>query len=155
MKRLFLITILFVTSLAWNTGQMIAQDPADSIEQIEQDVQVTQDTTITLPTLPDGGVTVDWLFNPQNGVFAFLLYVMMYLSGFIPGLKKLDDKRLRALVVGIVLAAGLTIWQVAQKDLSWQDFAGMAFAFISTQLTYIFVLAPIPQLKTPEPEKKK
>lgn len=153
MKRIFLITI-FCTLLAWNDGQVIAQNPENSIEQVGQAAQVAQDTTIKIPTPPTGGVTVDWLFNPQNGVFAFLLYVLMYLSGFIPGLKKLDDKRLRALVVGIVLAAGLTIWQVAQKDLSWQDFAGMAFAFISTQLAYIFVLAPIPALKTPEPEKK-
>lgn len=154
MKKLLLITILFVSSLAWNTGQVVAQEPTNAAEQVEQPAQVAQDTSITLPTLPDGTPTVDWLFNPQNGVFAFLLYALMYLSGFIPGLKKLDDKRLRALVVGLVLAAGLTIWQVFQKDLSWQDFAGMAFAFISTQLTYIFVLAPIPALKTPEPEKK-
>lgn len=151
MKRLFLIATLFA-SLAWNTGQAIAQEAADLAAQTEA---IAQSNEVVLPALPDGGVTVDWLFNSQNGVFAFLLYVIMYISGFIPGLKNLDDKRLRALVVGLVLAAGLIIWQLFQKDLSWQDFAGMAFAFISTQLAYIFVLAPIPVLKTPEPQKSK
>lgn len=35
MKKTFLIAILFVTSLAWNTGQVIAQVPVDSVEQAE------------------------------------------------------------------------------------------------------------------------
>lgn len=117
--------------------------------------QTAIDTTGLTPVIPElpEKITVDWVFNTQNGLFSILLYVIVYLSGFIPGLKKIGDKRLRALIVGITLGAGVIVWQVFQKELAWQDFAGLVISFIGTQLSYIFLLSPIPPLKTPEPEK--
>lgn len=150
MKKLFFLffTVLFVCSVGFGQDSIpVDSIPLDSFTE-------ARDTSITVVP-PEGGVpTVRWLFNAQNGIYGLLLYVIMWLSGFIPGLKKLDDKRLRALIVGLILAGGLVIWQLFEKDLHWQDFVGMAFTFISTQLAYIFVLAPIPPLRTPEPEKK-
>lgn len=101
--------------------------------------------------VPDS-ITVEWLLNPQNGVFSAGLLLIMYLSGFIPILNGIDDKRRRALVVGLILAAAVVVWQLFQKDLSWTDFFGLAVSFIVTQLGYIFVLAPAGAV-TPTPAK--
>lgn len=150
MKRL-LFSLCFAITCLWVNAQQTLTAPTKMTEVTQS---MSSDSTIVIPVIPDGGITVEWLFSPENGVFAFLLYILMYLSGYIPFLQKLDDKRLRALIVGVLLAGGFTVWQLFQKDLTWQDFAGMAFAFISTQLTYIFVLAPIPALKTRRPENK-
>lgn len=150
MKRL-LFSLCFAITCLWVNAQQTLTAPTKMTEVTQS---MSSDSTIVIPVIPDGGITVEWLFSPETGVFAFLLYILMYLSGYIPFLQKLDDKRLRALIVGVLLAGGFTVWQLFQKDLTWQDFAGMAFAFISTQLTYIFVLAPIPVLKTRQPEIK-
>lgn len=103
--------------------------------------------------LPQSTPTLDWLFNDKNGVFAFLLMLLMYLSERIPFLKKIDDKRRRALVVAVFLGIGVTVWRLFDNSVGWAEFGGMAIAFVSTQLAYIFGLAPM-GLKTSKLKKE-
>ena len=148
MKKLsFLIFTIFLAF----TGAMVAQDSTDTVEQV---VEVAKDTSIVIAPPPGGTPTVNWLFSQANAIYMLLLYVLGWLSGFIPFLKKLDDKRLRMLILGLILAGAFVVWQLFQKDLNWQDFAGLVLAFVATQLGYQYILSPIPVLKTPEPEKK-
>lgn len=114
-----------------------------------QEAQVANDSSIVVVPPPGGTPTLDWLFNEKNGVFAALMLLLMYASGHLPFLQKIDDKRKRAIVVGVFLAIGTTVWLIFDKGVTWQAYGGMALTFVSTQLTYIFGLAPI-GLKTPE-----
>jgi hypothetical protein len=159
MKKTILALVFgLLTMFAMATEPPQTSPPPQSETQASQaEVQATpaQDSTIVIDPPPGGTPTVNWLFSQANVIYMGLLYLLTFLSGYLPFLKKLDDKRLRALIIGLILAGGFVVWQLFQKDLNWMDFAGLAFAFVSTQLGYQFILSPIPALKTPEPEKKK
>lgn len=149
MKKIIFFFAILLFSMPF---EVAAQDSADAVEQVQE---VAQDTAVVIVPPPGGTPTVDWLFSQANAIYMVLLYLLGWASGFIPVLKKLDDKRLRMLILGLILAGAFTVWQLFQKDLNWQDFAGLVMAFVATQLGYQYILSPIPALKTPEPEKKK
>lgn len=139
--------------VALNLGATNPPQPQQA-ETVQATEQVVQDSTIIIAPPPNGTPTVDWLFTQANGIYMLLLYLLGYLSGYIPFLRNLDDKRQRMLIIGLILAGAFAVWQLFQKDLNWQDFVGLAFAFIGTQITYQNVLSPIPVLKTPNPTRK-
>lgn len=121
----------------------LLENPAD-VEGQTVNPQSLQDIE-----LPSGPPTLEWLFNTENGVFAGLLTLLMYLSSFIPGLKAMPDKRKRALALGIFLIAGVAVWRLFDKELTFINFAGTVMVFLQTQLVYIFGLKPA-GLKTPD-----
>jgi len=109
---------------AIDTPPLFLQDSSEEAEQLPAlpaDGFTGNDTPIKLPT---GDPSLEWLFNPENGVLSGLLMLIMYLSSYIPGLKKLDNKRLRALAVGILLIGGVVIWRVFEQDLTAANFLG-------------------------------
>lgn len=160
-KYIFLFTMFFALSLNLsakepptqpvNTEQTATPEKVDSAPVHPAFQEEAKDSTVIIVP-PNGNPTVDWLFSQANAIYMLLLYLLGWLSGFIPGLKKLDDKRLRMLILGLILAGAFTVWQIFQKDLNWQDFVGLVMAFVATQLGYQYILSPIPILKTPEPK---
>lgn len=139
-KQLFFLSFFLLLALVL-PAQVFDTLPTDEV------IAVTDDVPMAPPA-----ITVEWLLNPQNGVFAAGLFVIMWLSSFIPGLRNLDDKRKRALVVGLVMAVAISIWRLFDKSLSFTNFLGMAVTFVQVQLGYMFIIEPTP-LKTPDPKK--
>lgn len=99
--------------------------------------------------LPNGAPTLDWLLNTENGIFAGILTLLMYLSSFIPGLGNMPDKRKRAVALGIFLLLAVTVWRVFDSQVTVANFIGSLVTFFNVQLLYIFGLKPL-GLKTPD-----
>lgn len=99
--------------------------------------------------LPNGSPSLDWLFNEENGIFAGILTLLMYLSGFIPGLQNMPDKRKRAVALGVFLIAAVVIWRAFDSEVTLANFIGTLFTFFNVQLLYIFGLKPL-GIETPD-----
>ena len=152
MKKLISIfTFLLFTmfAMAQDAPQGLKAPMADTVI-VDTLVADTATQIVILP--PVGAPTVEWLFDAKTGIFSLGLLLLMYISSFIPGLGKIDDKRKRALVVGLILGLALVIWRIFDKELTIGNFIGMAIAFISTQVTYAYGLAPA-GLTTPNKPK--
>lgn len=130
MKRLFQIaffTAVFVTFYLLVSGQ--APAAADSVPP----VITAADTIPVFPNPVDGTgkVSIDWLINAENGLYAGLLFVLSFLSFAIPGVKNISEKIVRTLAIGATLIVLFIAYKAASGD-------GFQFgALIQYVVTYI------------------
>lgn len=131
------------TALDGPPANLLLENPvnADGVGETPQSLQDIE--------LPNGAPTLDWLLNTENGVFAGILTLLMYLSSFLPGLGAMPDKRLRAVALGIFLIIAVVVWRVFNAEVTVANFIGTLFTFFNVQLLYIFGLKPL-GLATPD-----
>jgi hypothetical protein len=133
-----------------------AVDSTEAIQQAETAKIFEADTTTQPPAdvPPAGGggaaIDIDWMLNKENLIASLVMLLLTFASKWFPGLGKITDTKLRALVVGLTVITGfLVVKFVGPGNVNWGDFASLGVTYLLTSLGYDKFLKPL-GIKTPK-----
>lgn len=151
MKRV--IQIAFLTSVLITAYLFAsAQTPGAATVDTITGVKTVADTIPVFPNPVDGTgkVSIDWLINAENGLYAGLLFVLSFLSFAIPGVKNISEKIVRTLAIGATLIIMFIGYKAAVGDaFNFGTLIQYIITYILTTGAYDKILKPA-GLKTPQ-----
>jgi hypothetical protein len=102
------------------------------------------DTTLVANPVVDGNVNVNLLIGAEEALFSALLLVITYFSYMIPGLKKLQNKHIRALAIGCTLILGFVTYHAASgENFNIAQLINYAISYILTTSAYDKIFKPV------------
>ena len=121
-----IITIFTMMLLAFAA---ISQTPTE-IGPPPGPVVTTADTISVFPNPVSPTVSIEWLINAENGLYAGLLFVLSFLSFVIPGINRIPEKIVRTLAIG----ASLLVLFVGYKARTGSFNAGEVISLVISYL---------------------
>lgn len=111
---------------------------------IGMDAIAQVDTTLVPYPATSQGLDVQLLIGAEEGLFSALLLVITFFSYMIPGLKKLQNKHIRALAIGATLALGFTAYHATSGDsFNIAQVINYAISYILTTSAYDKIFKPV------------
>lgn len=144
MKQLFFIITFSLAALF-----AIAQEPTPATIQTPADVTTVSDTIPVFPNPVNPTVSVEWLINAENGLYAGLLFVLSFLSFVIPGINRIPEKIVRTLAIGASLLVLFIGYRAVNGQFDIGQIISLVISYLVTTGAYDKIFKPL-GLTTPQ-----
>ena len=141
--------IVFLLAFALTGMIAISQTPPPAISQAPADVTTVADTIPVFPNPVSPTVSVEWLINAENGLYAGLLFVLSFLSFVIPGINRIPEKIVRTLAIGASLLVLFVTYKATTGNFDVGQIISLVISYLITTGAYDKIFKPL-GLNTPQ-----